>query len=159
MAVPAIRSGFVRFTTTKAPAALDTPFRGVSMSAVRKNGGAPVSVWLTPEERAKLTSRAERAGVSLGAYVRSSCLDTPPPRTARRPHPDKAELARLLGAVGKIGGNINQLAKLANAGAWPEAAAIYEARADILWMRRALMAALGRPDPESDEPLNTEPDP
>ena len=66
---------------------------------------------------------------------------------------DQQELARLLGTVGKIGANVNQLAHRANLGSWPEAQLLHEAAADIQWMRRTLMLALGvREEPEHPAP-------
>jgi len=73
-------------------------------------------------------------------------------RPYRRPIvEDKQELARLLGAVGRIGSNVNQLAHTANSGGWPESSALNEAVADIQWIRRTLMVALGV-TPEQPQP-------
>jgi hypothetical protein len=119
----------------------------------------PLSARLNAEEKAEIERRASAAGMTIGGYIRVCCLDRPPPRISRKPVPNVTELVRILAALGRIGGNINQLAKLANAGAWPEAEALYEARADMLAMRRALLSALGEPDPNPDEPLRVEPDP
>lgn len=104
---------------------------------------APLSIRLSPDERADLARRAERAGLSVGGYFRMAVLDAPLPRVARRIGPDRAELARVLAAVGKIGSNVNQLAYVANTGGWPDSRLIAEAAADIHWMRHHLMLALG----------------
>ena len=48
-----------------------------------------------------------------------------------------------MGAVGKIGSNVNQLARAANAGSWPDSRLIAQACEDIRWMRNALMRAFG----------------
>lgn len=102
-----------------------------------------ISVRFEPREYAELIHRADKAGLSVAGYFRSAVLQTPPPRQSRRPPVDKIELAKVLGALGKIGSNVNQLARVANAGSWPEAGAIYEAQADIRTMRLTLMEALG----------------
>ncbi len=104
---------------------------------------APLTVRLSPAERADLASRAERAGLSVGGYFRAAVLASPLPRSSRRPPADATELARLLAAVGKIGSNVNQLAYVANTGGWPDSRAIAEAATDIRWMRDTLMLALG----------------
>lgn len=104
---------------------------------------SPFTVRLTDEERTELERRAERAGLSLGGYFKSAAFNTPPPPQSRRPPVDRAELGKLLVAIGRIGNNINQLAKIANAGSWPEAKDLEKARADIQWIRQALMMALG----------------
>lgn len=103
----------------------------------------PLSVRLTDEERAELERRAERSGLTLGGYFKSAVFNTPPPPQSRRPPADRAELGKLLVAIGRIGNNVNQLAKVANAGSWPEAKDLEKARADIRWIRQALMKALG----------------
>ncbi len=120
---------------------------------------APLSIRLSPEERADLTSRAERAGLSVGGYFRAAVLDVPLPRVSRRPSADRAELARLLGAVGKIGSNVNQLAYVANTGSWPDSRAIAQAVADIRWMRDSLMLALGVHPPAVDTAGGASPGP
>jgi hypothetical protein len=108
----------------------------------------PFSLRLTPDERADLDARAKAAGLSVGGYFRAAVLGAPPPN--RRRAADAPELARLMGAIGRIGSNINQLAHVANAGSWPDSRALDEAVADIRWMRNAVMKALGvtsPPDP------------
>ncbi|MDQ2764731.1 MAG: MobC family plasmid mobilization relaxosome protein [Pseudomonadota bacterium] len=109
----------------------------------RKPRAAPFPVRLTDEQRAELTRRADRAGLSVGGYLVSAALGRPPPRHSRRPSVDQKMLAQVLGAVGRIGSNVNQLARIANSGDWPEREDIEAARADILWMRDMLFVALG----------------
>ena len=46
--------------------------------AKRKNTrprGTPIKVWVTPEERAEIVDRADRAGLSLSAYMRAAGLN------------------------------------------------------------------------------------
>jgi hypothetical protein len=96
----------------------------------------------------------------LGGYFRAAVLDAPLPRVSRRPSADRAELAQLIGAVGKIGSNVNQLAYVANTGSWPDSRLIAQAAADIRWMRDSLMRALGvtpPPDPGSGAKPNPAP--
>ena len=71
---------------------------------------------LTPHEKVRLGERAAEAGMEVGAYVRHQCLGTAGPRTIRRMTADLAELARVRGALGYVGNNLNQLTKLANIG-------------------------------------------
>lgn len=68
----------------------------------------------TPEEAAIIREDAERAGMTVGAYLRKLALDAPVPRQSRRPPVEKQELARLLGDTGKMGSNLNQIAKRMN---------------------------------------------
>ena len=99
----------------------------------------------TEAELETVTRVSETTGMSVSDLLRFGVLRQPPPPSRRNAHPvkDKQELARLLGAVGKIGSNVNQLAHIANQGMWPESHLLREAVADIQWMRSSLMCSLG----------------
>jgi len=73
----------------------------------------------------------------------------PPPRSARRPTANHKAIALLIGQLGKIGSNINQLAKHANAGRYQEAS-IELAMRDLMELRTACLQALGREPNTSD---------
>ncbi len=62
----------------------------------------------------------------------------------RRPSPDKHELARLLGELGKIGSNLNQLAKSSNQGLIVFHNEILMALGGLKVAREKLLEALGR---------------
>jgi hypothetical protein len=98
----------------------------------------------TDHERIAIRSVAQRAGYSVGAFLRLLALGDAGPRAVRRPPADRAELARILAQLGKIGGNWNQIAKAIhqtrNLPSWSELA---EMKADIALMRAALLKALG----------------
>ncbi len=98
----------------------------------------------TPAERAELDVRAERAGLSVSAYLRQQALGGSGPRARRRPHVDAALLLDVLGQVGHIGSNINQLARAANAGGWPSTLVIENAAQDVADLRAAIRQALGK---------------
>jgi hypothetical protein len=95
-------------------------------------------------ERAAIQAIADQAGLSVGACIRALALGNPGPRAVRRPPVERAELARLLGHIGKLGSNINQIAKAIhqtrNLPSWSELA---EIKADIARMRAAILKALG----------------
>ena len=113
----------------------------------------------TEAEANTVNTAADAAGVTVSDLLRSCVLETPlPKRSRRKPVVQYAdELAAVLRGIGRIGNNINQLAKVANAGSWPEAGSIQDARTDIQWMRQAVMKALGYPPaPEApDTPPDT----
>lgn len=71
-------------------------------------------VRLNAAELAKAQADAQARGQSLGGYVREKLLGAPTPGTRRQPAPNAETLARLLGQMGKVGSNLNQLARLAN---------------------------------------------
>ena len=110
-------------------------------------------------DAAKHEQAAAAAGVSVSDLIRGALDGAPPPRRTARPTVDQAELARLMGAIGRIGSNVNQLARVANSGSWPDSRALDEASADIRWMRDAVMRALGvtPPDPADRPPAGPVP--
>ncbi|MDE8345414.1 MAG: conjugal transfer protein TraJ [Acidocella sp.] len=40
-----------------------------------RSRGTPIKVWVTPEERAEIADRADRAGLPLSAYMRAAGLN------------------------------------------------------------------------------------
>ena len=77
--------------------------------------------------------------------MRALALGNPGPRARRRPPIEREKLARLLGELGKIGSNINQLAYAFNGrGRLPDLAELSALRRELAQIRDALMTALGR---------------
>jgi len=74
------------------------------------------------EERAEILANAAATGYSVGSFLRSLAITRPRTRAVRRPLADAALLTQVLGQLGRIGGNVHQLVKLANRGEipWPE---------------------------------------
>jgi len=65
----------------------------------------------TDAERAQIESAAQRAGLTVGSYVRSRALMKPETRAVRRPAVETAQLAQLLGMLGALGGSLQLMAK------------------------------------------------
>ncbi len=100
----------------------------------------------TDEELAAIVSAAANSSLSVAAFVRQRTIGTAGPRSVRK-RTDLAELGRLLGETGKIGSNINQLARVANSGGdLPTAGRLDEIWRELNEIRTALMRALGRGD-------------
>jgi hypothetical protein len=94
-----------------------------------------------------MTEAAQRAGLSVGAFLRALACEGPGLRAARRPPIERQELARLLGHIGKLGSNVNQLAYAANAfNELPAALELQQMGTEVRQMRDAVMKALGRGD-------------
>jgi hypothetical protein len=74
---------------------------------------------VTQDERAKIESDAAALGMTVGTYIRFLALDLPQTRPVRRPLADVQLLAQIKGQVGRLGGNIHQLLRLANRGEIP----------------------------------------
>ena len=110
----------------------------------KRQRGRMLSIRLTDAEAEQLEAAANRAGLSFGGYARQALLNAPPPRASRRPPIERAELARLLAHVGKLGSNINQLAKYGNTGRLVDDSQLAAAAAAIIELRAEIMAALGR---------------
>jgi hypothetical protein len=69
------------------------------------------------EEFAELEEAASRAGLTRASYQRVQSLTTKPKtRSTRRAPIERELLAKLLGQLGKIGSNLNQVAAAANMG-------------------------------------------
>lgn len=120
--------------------------RSTSGTATRQRG-EHIAVRCTVDERAAIEAAADRAGLTVGAYLRTVALGDAGPRAARRPVVARVELAQVLGQLGKWGGNVNQLARAFNVdGTSPAAAELAAIRAELVAMRTALMGALGRGD-------------
>lgn len=106
-----------------------------------------IAVRCKPEEHAGITAAAAQAGLSVGAFLRAAALGSTGNRARRRPQLERKALAQVLGLIGRIGGNINQLAVIANTnGVLPRESQLLEISRDIRTMRAALMEALGRGD-------------
>ena len=100
----------------------------------------------TPEELAELRTAKEAGGFdTMAEFVRARCL-----RASRAPKVSRAErqeFARLLAEAGKIGSNINQMARVANQhGELPAAAMLETIWQEVSRIRSALMKALGHGD-------------
>lgn len=99
---------------------------------------------VTEGEHAKIAGAAERAGLTVGSYVRQVLVEAPVPRQGRRPPIERKELARLLGELGHIGSNLNQLARAANSNLPITKREIQRTLADLSAVRVAILTALGR---------------
>jgi hypothetical protein len=100
-------------------------------------------VRLTPAEKTAVEDAADKAGLSVASYSRLQMLGAPPPRGARRPPVEKQMLAKVLGQLGKIGSNLNQVARSANMGE-DDLAETRQALSEVRLATLAVLAALGR---------------
>ncbi len=136
---------------TPTPEKRSAPWKGRPRSDNPRN--AWVHVRVTADERAKLDEAAERAGLELGPYVVQAALGAPRPRQRRRLQLDRRDLAALLGQLGTAGGNLNQLAKIANqTGQLPAAEALATVLLDIRTAARAISATLRGQKIDAEEP-------
>ena len=105
----------------------------------------PFPIRFTPQQFEQLDATAREAGMSVGAFARAVLMGSPGPRAVRKPPAQKAELARILGELGKIGSNVNQTARAFNQHQdSPEFRVLTEIKGELVTMRTAIMKALGR---------------
>lgn len=131
--------------TTDGPRHEQTVKRRRGRRRVAEPKSAFVRLRCTERQHAELAERADRAGLSVAAYIMAMSLGEATPRGARRPPIERRLLAKLLGETGKIGSNINQIARALNMGQTdPDALQLAPIQAELSLIRDALMAALGR---------------
>lgn len=94
-------------------ASLLTARKARSGSETRQRGGV-ARMRLSAQEQAQLEAAAERAGMTVSSFMRHQCLGSAGPRAVRRPPVERAALAQLLGQLGKVGSNLNQIARALN---------------------------------------------
>lgn len=99
---------------------------------------------VTDAERRQIEDAAAAQGLSVGAYLRWLAIKNPQTRPLRRPLPDVTMLAQLKGQLGRIGGNIHQLLKLANRGEIVDAEELKEAAKEARDFLAAATEALKR---------------
>lgn len=103
------------------------------------------------QERAD-ADRLSVAGVFRKAVFKLSRDKLPVQSRYPTPTPERAELAKISAHLGKTGSNLNQLAKLANLGGWPEHEDLAATSAEVRAACRAIIQALGVDLPRKAEP-------
>jgi hypothetical protein len=99
----------------------------------------------TDEEWARISGKADRAGLAVAAFMRALGLDGDAgPRAQRRPPADHKALRQILGEMGRIGNNINQIARALNSGEMANIPNIQKAIDAYLEIRNAIFDALGK---------------
>ncbi|WP_299682810.1 plasmid mobilization relaxosome protein MobC [uncultured Roseobacter sp.] len=119
--------------------------KGKSSGSETRKRQAVLRIRMTDDEFAEVEALADKAELTPASYARSILLSAPAPRARRRPSVNTQEVARLLGELGKVGSNLNQIAHHLNAGTGGAGSnSTAEAIADVRAMRDACLAALGR---------------
>jgi hypothetical protein len=108
----------------------------------KRQRGETVTVRLTKDERDTLDALASRSGLAAGAFMRAATFGDAGPRAQRRPPIDHVALRQILGQWGRIGNNLNQIAKHLNAGGPVNIPELKEALAGHPDIRIALLRAL-----------------
>lgn len=73
-----------------------------------------ITIRLKPQELAQLRRDADTAAVDVTTIARSNLLNAPIPKRKYRRSVDHDKLAEVLLQLGRLGTNLNQIAKVAN---------------------------------------------
>lgn len=82
---------------------------------------------VTEKEREQLRELAGRQRLTVASYMRRQTLEHPTTRTRRRANPQTEVLSAILVQLGKLGGNMNQIARRMNMNETPLASEIQAA--------------------------------
>lgn len=108
----------------------------------KRQRGETVTVRLTKDERATLDALASRSGLAAGAFMRAAAFGDAGPRAQRRPPADHKALRQLLGECGRVGNNLNQIARNLNAAGSVNIPELTAACAVYLDISAGILAAL-----------------
>ncbi len=86
----------------------------IYQNLVKRRRYKQLNIRLTPEEYQQIKDDAALMSITIGAYMRKIALDAPVPKQSKRPCVEVQTLAKILGHIGKIGSNLNQIAQAAN---------------------------------------------
>jgi hypothetical protein len=102
------------------------------------------------DEFNRAAAKADRAGLTFGAYIRHVALGDAGPRAQRKTPVDAQLLRQLLGEVGRVGNNLNQIARALNAGQEASIPDLQKSIDTYMDIRDAIFEALGKdPGPET----------
>jgi hypothetical protein len=74
------------------------------------NPSSPMSFKVQPNDRKRIMADAKLAGMSMGSYIRSRLLEAPETKTVYRRTMTKRLMVKLIGEIGRVGNNMNQIA-------------------------------------------------
>jgi Mobilization protein NikA len=81
---------------------------------------------------------------AVAAFMRAAALGDAGPRAQRRPPADHKALRQILGELGRVGNNLNQIARALNAGEQARLPELKDALRAYMTIRDAIFAALGK---------------
>lgn len=95
-----------------------------------------------PVEYAEIKTLADDAGMSVSSFVRLNALQNVKTISRFAPTLDRVLLSKLLGEAGKIGSNINQIARRLNEGGGVGAERITALCDDFIYLRTEILKAI-----------------
>jgi hypothetical protein len=94
----------------------ETPTKPKKSKSETRKKGKIIGVRVDPVELAEIQAKAESAGLTVASFIRINTLENVITETRTAPSLDRILLSQLLGQLGKIGSNINQIARRMNEG-------------------------------------------
>jgi hypothetical protein len=119
-------------------------FRQKQSGSETRKRTSPIGFRATDAERAEIEKAAERAGLSVGSYVRSRALAKPTTRAQRRPPVETQQLAQLLGMIGALSGQVQALLRNHGGGDAIAPAVLQEAMAGFREAVGAILTTMGK---------------
>lgn len=99
-------------------------------------------VRLSPAEHDKIKGKAKKLGVSVSAFLRVQALENASADTLLSPTIDQELLGKVSGQLGRIGSNVNQMAKRLNSGQQVAAKELEAMRKNLAVMQAAILKAV-----------------
>ena len=118
------------------------PPKGKKPSSEKRERGLIIGVRVNPEEKSIIEDAAGIAGLSLASYIRGLVLEAPQTKKTRKPSLDRVALAQVLAQVGKIGSNLNQIARRLNQGKGVGLERLGAALDEVAAIKTAILEAL-----------------
>lgn len=115
--------------------------RKKTKSEVRKKGKI-IAVRVAEVEFAEIQTKAENAGLTVASFIRETVLKKAVTESRAVPSLEKVILSQLLGQLGKVGSNINQIARRLNEGGSVGAERITAACDEFSTLRDELIKAI-----------------
>ena len=98
---------------------------------------------LDDEECAAVQIRAEKAGLSMAAYLRACALGDAGPRARRSPTINRELAAHAIAGLNKAGSNLNQIAHAVNMKNWPGTGSVVTAADTVTRAALQILEAFG----------------
>ncbi len=124
---------------------------GNSLPVMRRSGSQKrrrnrhIDVCCDESEFVIIDDKARTAGMSMAAFLRTCALGSPGPRAQRAPTVNAKALAHATAALNKVGSNLNQMARVLNAGAATIAAnECFAALAEVRAVTARILEVVGR---------------
>jgi predicted DNA binding CopG/RHH family protein len=103
-----------------------------------------IEIRISAADHAAIEEMATAAGLTVGGYLRAAALGGMGPRARRKPTIERKEMGRILGLLGNVASNVNQIARWCNTEqSAPSLDRLEDMLIDFQSLRAAIMGAFG----------------